>query len=52
MKVSATNDGPGNNVSQKFNQTLSSVLGKSTKTSLRRQDKRACNKLLRKIVDG
>jgi hypothetical protein len=50
MRVNPVNDGSGANMSQKLVQSLS--FGKSAKFSSKRQDKRACNKLLRKIVDG
>ena len=52
MKVNPVSDaGGGGGMSQKIAHGLSMQF-KSTKSSMRRQDKRACNKLLRKIVDG
>jgi hypothetical protein len=52
MKVNPISDADrGGGISQKLAQGLSMQF-KSTKTSMRRQERRACKKLLRKIVDG
>ena len=50
MKVNPTKEEKGLLSSKMGSGILSGLSGKSK--SLKRQDKRACNKLLRKIVDG